>query len=180
MRSSSKTLYTVGHSNRTADEFLGLLLAHGVQKVVDIRTIPASRHNPQFAKNALRETLKEARIAYEHLPALGGLRRAAPDSANLGWTNASFRGYADYMATKEFARGLARLKAIAAGETTAIMCAEAVPWRCHRSLVADALTVQGWLVRHIQSRTTAKPHALTPFLEVSAGKLLYPAPPSGQ
>lgn len=177
---SSKLLFTVGHSNRTADEFLGLLLAHGIQKVVDIRTIPASRHNPQFAKERLREALRRAHVAYEHLPALGGLRRPAKESVNLGWSNASFRGYADYMATEEFARGLSRLKAIAAKQTTAIMCAEAVPWRCHRSLVADVLTVEGWLVRHVQSRTTAKPHALTPFLEVSAGKLLYPAPLSGK
>lgn len=174
MTSKQWTIHTIGHSNRPVAEFLDLLKAHGIRKVVDIRTIPQSRHNPQFGKDALRAALKNAHISYEHLKALGGLRRPEKDSVNLGWQNASFRGFADYMGTPEFARGLARLKDLAAQTKTAVMCAEAVPWRCHRSLIADALTVQHWRVFHIQSRKTAPPHALTPFLEVRAGRLLYP------
>ncbi|MGH7262625.1 MAG: DUF488 family protein [Candidatus Rokuibacteriota bacterium] len=174
MTPQKRSVYTIGHSNRPVAEFLDLLKAHGIRTVVDIRTIPQSRHNPQFGKDALRTTLKNARISYEHLKALGGLRRPEKDSVNLGWRNASFRGFADYMGTSEFAHGLARLKDLVAHTKTAVMCAEAVPWRCHRSLIADALTAQHWRVFHIQSRKTAPPHALTPFLEVRAGTLLYP------
>lgn len=172
---SSKIVYTIGHSNRALEEFLDLLTAHRIQRLVDIRTIPESRHNPQFGKEALRAALGKGRIAYVHLTALGGLRRPAKDSVNLGWSNASFRGYADYMSTPAFSHGLGRLEKIAAREKTAIMCAEAVPWRCHRSLVADALTVRHWRVLHIQSRNAAAPHALTPFLKVRSGTLTYPA-----
>lgn len=175
---SAETLYTVGHSTRSTRELLELLRAHGVEQIVDVRTIPRSRHNPQFNGPALARSLRAARLRYRHLKALGGLRHARPDSVNLGWRNASFRGYADYMQTEEFAAGLTTLEQISRRRPTAIMCAEAVPWRCHRSLIADALTVAGWRVLHIQSRRTARPHRRTPFLRVRAGTLRYPALPS--
>jgi len=168
------TLHTIGHSTRTARELIELLRAHGVAQVVDVRTIPKSRHNPQFNRPALSRALHAARIGYRHLKALGGLRHARPDSVNLGWRNASFRGYADYMQTEDFATGLARLEQLAARRPTVILCAEAVPWRCHRSLIADALTVARWRVLHIQSRRTARAHRRTPFLRVRAGRLRYP------
>ena len=156
-----------------------MLRAHGVEQVVDVRTIPKSRHNPQFNGPALARSLRAAKIAYRHMKVLGGLRPARPDSANQGWRNASFRGYADYMQTEDFATGLARLEQLATRRPTAIMCAEAVPWRCHRSLIADALTVARWRVLHIQSRRSARLHRRTPFLRVRAGRLLYPAPTGG-
>ncbi len=134
------TLYTIGHSTRTLEEFLDLLQAHGIQELVDVRTIPQSRRYPHFGKDALATALKEAGIVYTHLPQLGGLRHTTKDSVNTGWRNLSFRGYADYMATNAFEEGLQALKAIAEQRITAIMCAEAVPWRCHRSLIADDLT----------------------------------------
>lgn len=168
------TIYTIGHSTRTIDQFIDLLTAHGIQKVVDVRTIPKSRHNPQFNQDTLRRSLAARRIRYEHVKSLGGLRRARKDSVNLGWENASFRGYADYMQTPGFEKGLARLERIAAGKTTAIMCAEAVQWRCHRSMIADALKKDKWQVRHIQSRKTAALHKLTPFLRMRKGKITYP------
>ncbi len=169
------TIYTIGHSTRTIEQFLELLRAHGIQQIVDVRTVPKSRHNPQFGKEALAASLEQAGIAYTHLEKLGGLRHTSKDSVNLGWQNSSFRGFADYMATPEFQTGLAELKTVAEKKTVAIMCAEAVPWRCHRSLIADALITQGWQVLHIQSRKTAQPHELTPFLKVQDGKLTYPA-----
>ena len=168
-------MYTIGHSTRTIEQFLDLLKAFGVRELVDVRTVPKSRHNPQFGQNALAPALQEAGIGYTHLQALGGLRHAEKDSVNCGWQNASFRGYADYMATDAFRQGLDRLKTIAEQHITAVMCAEAVPWRCHRSLIADALTLQGWEVRDIQSKKTAKLHTLTPFLKVQDGKITYPA-----
>lgn len=169
------TIYTIGHSNRSFDELLALLRAHGVQQVVDVRSNPKSKHNPQFARDELAPHLRARKINYRWLPALGGLRRSRKDSPNTGWRNASFRGFADYMMTQEFKEGLAVLEDVAAARCTAIMCAEAVPWRCHRSLIADALVEDGWSVRHITSRLTAKPHALTPFLRVRDGELVYPA-----
>ena len=169
------TLYTVGHSTRTTREFVELLRAHGVEQVVDVRIMPKSRHNPQFNRAVLSRSLHAVGIGYRHLKALGGLRHARHDSINLGWRNVSFRGFADYMQTEDFAAGLARLERLAARRPTAIMCAEAVPWRCHRSLIADALTVARWRVLHIQSRQTARPHRRTPFLRMRAGRLLYPA-----
>jgi len=169
-----KEIFTIGHSTRTIGQFIGLLQAFGVKELVDIRTIPRSAHNPQFNKERLAKSLAEAGIAYRHLEALGGLRRAERNSINLGWRNASFRGYADYMATPEFQKGLAELAKLAKKRRVAIMCAEAVPWRCHRSLVADALTKKKWVVRHIQSRKTANKHKLTPFLRMRAGKIVYP------
>ena len=169
------TIYTIGHSTRSIEQFLELLRAHGIEELVDVRTVPKSRHNPQFGQEELAASLKQAGIGYAHLGKLGGLRHSRKDSVNLGWQNLSFRGYADYMATPEFQEGLDELKAIAEKKRVAIMCAEAVPWRCHRSLIADALTTQGWQVLHIQSRRTASPHELTPFLKVQDGKLTYPA-----
>jgi len=169
------TIYTIGHSTRSIEQFLGLLQAHNIEELVDVRTVPQSRHNPQFGQEELAAALQQAGIGYMHLGKLGGLRHSSKDSINLGWRNSSFRGFADYMATPEFQQGLDELKAIAEKKRVAIMCAEAVPWRCHRSLIADALTTQGWQVLHIQSKKTASPHEPTPFLKVQDGKLTYPA-----
>ncbi|HKV01830.1 MAG TPA: DUF488 domain-containing protein [Ktedonobacteraceae bacterium] len=169
------TIYTIGHSTRSIEQFLGLLKAHNIEELVDVRTVPQSRHNPQFGKEELAAALQQAGIGYMHLGKLGGLRQSSKDSINLGWQNSSFRGFADYMATPEFQQGLDELKTIAEKKRVAIMCAEAVPWRCHRSLIADALTTQGWQVLHIQSKKTASPHEPTPFLKVQDGKLTYPA-----
>ena len=133
-------IFTVGHSTRSIDEFVELLRAHGVKGIVDVRSIPRSRHNPQFNTDVLEHSLQQEHMSYKHIKELGGLRHARKDSLNLGWRNASFRGFADYMATQEFSEGLEALAKIANARETAIMCAEAVPWRCHRSLIADALT----------------------------------------
>jgi uncharacterized protein (DUF488 family) len=168
------TIYTIGHSTRSIEQFLGLLQAHNIQELVDVRTVPQSRHNPQFGQEELAAALQQAGIGYMHLGKLGGLRHSSKDSVNLGWQNSSFRGFADYMATPEFQQGLDELKAIAEKKRVVIMCAEAVPWRCHRSLIADALTTQGWQVLHIQSKKTASLHEPTPFLKVQDGKLTYP------
>ena len=169
------TIYTIGHSTRTTEQFLALLKAHGIEELVDVRTIPRSRHNPQFGMEELAASLQQAGFAYSHLGKLGGLRHTSKHSVNLGWQNTSFRGFADYMDTPAFQTGLEELKALAEEKTVTIMCAEAVPWRCHRSLIADALTIQGWQVLHIQSRKTANLHKLTPFLNVQDGKITYPA-----
>jgi len=169
-------IFTIGHSTRTFAEFAELLRAHEVEEVVDVRSIPRSRHNPQFNEEVLVQSLEREHIQYKHLDKLGGLRHTKKDSINLGWHNTSFRGYADYMATPEFKEGLEELTKIARLQKTAIMCAEAVPWRCHRSLIADALTKEGWLVQDIMSRTSATKHRLTPFLKVRKGQLIYPAP----
>jgi uncharacterized protein (DUF488 family) len=172
-----KTLiFTVGHSTRSIDEFVELLDIYGVAEVVDVRSIPMSGHNPQFNKDDLRQSLKDKRVRYTHLKELGGLRHSKKDSTNLGWRNTSFRGFADYMATPQFSDGLEALMTISTTRPAAIMCAEAVPWRCHRSLIADALLKKGWLVRDIMSRTSATPHRLTPFAKVRKGQLVYPAP----
>jgi uncharacterized protein (DUF488 family) len=170
------SIFTVGHSTRSADEFIELLQTYGVREVVDVRTIPKSRHNPQFNKEDLRQWLKQKHIRYKHLKTLGGLRHTKKDSINLSWRNTSFRGFADYMATSEFSAGLETLIKIANLRQTAIMCAEAVPWRCHRSLIADALIKRGWFVRDIISRTSAPKHRLTSFLKVRKGQLIYPKP----
>jgi uncharacterized protein (DUF488 family) len=167
-------LFTIGHSTRPIKDFIALLRAHGVRRVVDVRTIPRSRHNPQFDRAALAKSLHNARIHYTHVAALGGLRHARKDSVNAGWRNASFRGFADYMQTPQFEAGLQRLVEVAAKEPCAIMCAEAVPWRCHRSLIADALTVRKIAVRHITSRTRAEEHRLTPFARVKGINITYP------
>lgn len=170
-----QTLYTIGHSTRSIQDFVDLLTAHHIEELVDVRTIPGSRRYPQFGAEELAAALAEAGITYTYLKQLGGLRRPGKDSPNTGWRNLSFRGYADYMATDAFQQGLQELSAIAEKHPTAIMCAEAVPWRCHRSLIADALTTQGWQVLHILNKTTARPHKPTPFLVVQNGKLTYPA-----
>ena len=174
--SGLKVIYTIGHSNRTLDAFLELLKCYQIEILVDIRTIPYSRHNPQFNAEELAHSLKKHKIEYVHLKKLGGLRHAKKDSLNTGWQNASFRGFADYMRTKEFEEGLAELLTLAKAGRLAIMCAEAVPWRCHRSLIADALTVKKWKAFHIQSKKTAKEHTLTPFLQRKGKKLIYASP----
>ena len=171
---SKPTIFSIGHSTRTIGQFIALLKAHRVREIVDVRTMPGSRHNPQFNKARLAKSLAKEKIAYVHLPELGGLRRASKDSVNLGWRNASFRGYADYMQTPDFAEGLKDLVRIARKKRSAIMCAEAVPWRCHRSLIADALTKKKWKVLHIQSAKTAREHRLAPFLRMKKGKIIYP------
>jgi len=167
---------TIGHSTRPLAEFIGLLQAHGVTRLVDVRTVPRSRHNPQFDRATLPAALRAARIAYVHLAALGGLRHATPASVNTGWHNASFRGYADYMQTPAFAQAIADLIQQAQQERIAVMCAEAVPWRCHRSLIADALLVRGIPCADIQSATRCAPHRLTPFARVRGATITYPAP----
>lgn len=174
---SAKTLavLTIGHSNRTWKEFLGLLRAHGVARVIDVRSIPRSRHNPQFEQKILRKKLRAAKIGYVHLRTLGGRRHTRRDSINMGWRNASFRGYADYMQTAEFETGLQRLIKLARNKRSAIMCAEAVPWRCHRSLIGDALTVRGIRVEDIMSGKTARVHSLTSFARVRKNVITYPA-----
>ena len=170
-------IFTVGHSTRTIDEFVELLRVHGVKEIVDIRSIPRSRFNPQFNADVLEHSLRENHISYRHSKELGGLRHARKDSLNLGWRNASFRGFADYMVAPEFSEGLDALIEVAHAKETAIMCAEAVPWRCHRSLIGDALTKKGWIVRDIMSRTVAARHLLTPFLKIRKGQLTYPEKP---
>ena len=170
-----RCLSTIGHSTHSIEEFLALFRAHAIQLLVDVRTIPRSRAHPQFGIDLLPGELQAAGIAYHHLEELGGLRHTRRDSPNTGWRNASFRGYADYMATPAFQAGLAELEELARAQNTAIMCAEALPWRCHRSLIADALTVAGWRVWHIMSLNITREHTLTPFLRVEDGKLLYPA-----
>ena len=152
-----------------------MLQAHGVQQLVDVRTIPKSRRVPQFNQNALAAKLEAAGIRYIHLKELGGLRHAKKDSINLGWRNASFRGYADYMGTEEFRAALGRLLELARTKITAIMCAEAVPWRCHRSLIGDALLARGVHVEDIFSATSRRPHEMTPFAHVQGTDLTYPA-----
>lgn len=166
---------TVGHSTRPIENFLELLTAHGVERVVDVRTVPKSRRNPQFGQDALPASLKAAGIGYTHMPALGGLRRARADSPNAGWRNASFRGYADHMQTPQFARALEEVIELSKRQCLALMCAEAVPWRCHRSLIADALLVRGIASEDIASPTRRTPHKLTPFARVDGIRITYPA-----
>ena len=166
---------TIGHSTRTLDEFIALLKAHAVTLVVDVRTIPRSRHNPQFNKESLPDSLKKAGIGYVHMPGLGGLRHAKHNSVNAGWRNASFRGYADYMQTAEFEKQIEELIQLAKEHRIALMCAEAVPWRCHRSLIGDALTVRGIRTEDIMSLEQRRVHTLTPFALVRGSTVRYPA-----
>jgi uncharacterized protein (DUF488 family) len=168
------TIHTIGHSTRPIDEFIEMLRAHGVEQLADIRTVPKSRHNPQFAQDALSVSLTEAGIAYVYLKDLGGLRPKQANSVNAGWRNQSFRNYADYMQTETFTNAVEGLIELAEQAPTAIMCAEAVPWRCHRSLVGDALLVRGLEVLDIMSLTSAKPHKLTPFAVVDGLTITYP------
>lgn len=170
-------VYTIGHSTRTIDEFLKLLRHYEVELLLDVRTVPRSRHVPQFNSDGLKCSLEDQGIAYRHLKALGGLRKAAKDSANQGWRNLSFRGFADYMQTAEFSKALAEMLESASTKRAALMCAEAVPWRCHRSLIADALAAfHGVEVRHILSATKLQGHQMTPFALFENGRLLYPEP----
>lgn len=168
------TMFTIGHSNRPLEDFVRLLKAHGIKQILDVRAIPKSRHNPQFARPQLASALRARSIGYRWMKRLGGRRRAQSDSPNLGWRNTQFRGYADYMASADFANALETAKAIAQAKPTAVMCAEAVPWRCHRSLIADALTTQKWEVRHIIGLGRARPHRATSFMRVKRGKIVYP------
>jgi uncharacterized protein (DUF488 family) len=174
-RGEKRTIFTIGHSTRPFEEFLELLRAHGVQRLIDIRTIPRSRRNPQYSIETLGPSLKAAGIEYVHLKDLGGLRRPKADSKNIGWRNASFRGYADYMGTPEFETALSKAIERSQSKPTVLMCAEAVPWRCHRSLVGDALTARKIDVKHIMSATVANQHELTPFAQVHGEKVTYPS-----
>ncbi|MEX5217273.1 MAG: DUF488 domain-containing protein [Nitrospira sp.] len=206
------TIFTIGHSTRSVEEFLDLLKPHGIQLLVDVRRFPASRRYPHFNGASLAQSLKDAGIQYHHMPGLGGRRPTRRDSPNTGWRNTGFRGYADYMQTDEFWEALEELMGCAEtrpypisptrpgraetrpypisparpgrAETrpypTVIMCAEAVPWRCHRNLISDALVTKGWRVLHILSATRMDTHTLTSFAKVSAHKLLYPAATGGQ
>jgi uncharacterized protein (DUF488 family) len=172
----TETIFTIGHSTRAIDEFLRLLHVHGVQRVVDVRTIAKSRHNPQFAESELASSLSADGLGYERLESLGGLRHSSAgfESVNGAWRNASFRSYADYMQTDAFDAGLAELIALGERERVAIMSAEAVPWRCHRSLIGDALLVRGIAVRDIMSEKAARPHELTRFARVDGLRVTYP------
>jgi len=173
-------VFTVGHSTRSIEEFIRLLKAHEVQELIDVRTIPRSRHNPQFNSDALYKSLKKAHVSYVPMPALGGLRHTTQASINKGWRNSSFRGYADYMLTPQFEQGLGELLQLTKKRRSVLMCAEAVPWRCHRSLIADALLVRGVPVEHIMSLTSRQPHKLTPFAQVEGYRITYPANTSSE
>jgi uncharacterized protein (DUF488 family) len=168
-------IFTIGHSTRTLDEFLGLLRANGVRTLVDVRTVPRSRRNPQFNRETLPEDLQAAGIEYVPRPGLGGLRRPRPDSTNLAWRNESFRGYADYMQTAEFEENLNQVVELASQGPLALMCAEAVPWRCHRSLIADALLAREIPVLEIIGPNSVRPHKLTPWARLDGRRVTYPA-----
>jgi len=170
-----KLVLTIGHSDRSLEEFLHLLRAHHVTLLVDVRKMPGSRKNPQFNQDALSPSLHEAGIEYVHITGLGGLRRPTPNSPNTGWRNRSFQAFADYMLTPEFEKSLNELIQRATGERAALMCAEAVPWRCHRSLIADALVVRGIGVEDIFTATGTKPHVLKSFAHVDGTRITYPA-----
>lgn len=175
MSANKLVIMTIGHSTRPAKEFIRLLKAHQVTRLVDVRTVPRSRHNPQFNRDELSPALHSARLHYTYMPGLGGFRHARPDSANTGWHNASFRGFADYMQTPAFRENLDDLIELAKSEQVAIMCAEAVPWRCHRSLIADALLARGIEVREITSFTRTQLHTLTPWGKIAGKQVIYPA-----
>jgi uncharacterized protein (DUF488 family) len=173
-------IFTIGHSTRSSDELIRLLRAHGVGRLIDIRTIPRSLHNPQFNRDLLSPALRRVGVRYTHLSGLGGLRHPRRQSANTGWRNAGFRGYADHMQTAAFRGSLDRCLALAKDTSIALMCAEAVPWRCHRSLVADALLVRGIVVSEITSGVRVRPHTLTPWAEVDGVRITYPDSPAAR
>lgn len=173
-RSSLRIVFTIGHSDRPLKDFIDMLKSNNVKKVIDVRTIPRSWHNPQFNKDTLPDVLSAAGISYTHMPGLGGLRRPVKDSLNTGWRNASFRGFADYMQTEEFKKNIEKLTAIAKYRRTALMCAESLPWRCHRSLIADALRIRGLKVKHIMSLKNCKEHVLTPWIKTRGLQITYP------
>lgn len=168
------SIYTIGHSTRPIEEFIELLKQHDITQLVDIRTVPGSRHNPQYGQVNLEQSLKDAGLSYVYMKGLGGLRPKAKVSVSAGWHNESFRNYADYMQTKEFENTLDELIEKSQDAQTVIMCAEAVPWRCHRSLVGDALTVRDIEVIDIISEKSAQPHRMTPFAHVSGTRVTYP------
>lgn len=173
--SASDPVYTIGHSTRPFDQLIQILQVFDIRFLVDVRTIPKSRRNPQYSQVELESHLPSRGIQYLHLKGLGGLRRAAGNSVNTGWRNISFRGYADYMQTGDFQQSLDKLVQVARNGRSAIMCAEAVPWRCHRSLIADSLVILNINVEHIISESSVRPHSLTPFARVDdMGRLTYP------
>lgn len=174
MPKKQNPVFAIGYSNRAPGEFIRILKAHTVDFLVDVRTIPKSRHQPQFNEAALRAMLRRSGIGYMHMTGLGGLRRAVKGSVNMGWRNESFRGFADYMQTREFAGAVAKLISLGKKRRLAIMCAEGNPFRCHRSLIADALTVRGRKVFHISSAVSERPHVLTRFARVRGTKITYP------
>lgn len=178
MMECMKRMYTVGHSTHPFDEFVELLRAHDVEQVVDVRSVPQSRHNPQFGHDALTESLPSQRIRYQWIERLGGLRHTTKNSINGAWRNTSFRGYADYMQTEPFQEGIDQLCTAATGAVTTIMCAEAVPWRCHRSLIGDALLLRDYQVLDIMSPTAAKPHTMTSFAKIDGTRIWYPPDPA--
>jgi uncharacterized protein (DUF488 family) len=167
-------IWTIGHSARSIEEFLELLRSHGIGRILDVRLLPGSRRHPHFNAENLAASLADAGIDYRHFPELGGRRKADPNSANLAWRNASFRGYADYMQSSDFERGLGRAMSFAADRPSALLCAEAVPWRCHRSLIADALLARGWEVLDIFGLGEAKLHRLNSFAKVEGERVTYP------
>lgn len=173
----NEAVYTIGHSTRTMDEFLEILKKFGIAAVADVRTVPGSRHNPAFSRAVLETRLREEGLSYIHFPGLGGLRKPLPrgSSGNDGWRNDSFRGFADYMQTNAFIDALNSFIAIALSETMVLMCAEALPWRCHRFLISDALFIRGIRVMHIISRTAVRPHELAGFAHVNGLSITYPA-----
>jgi uncharacterized protein (DUF488 family) len=168
-------IFTIGHSTHKIEDFMALLKANGIKQLVDIRTIPRSRYNPQYNSDALEAALATENINYIHMKNLGGLRKARKDSVNTGFRNGGFRGYADYMETAEFIAALDALISLSRKNPTAIMCAESVPWRCHRSLVSDALTVRDIPVLHIMPDGKTRPHELTKFAEVDSERITYPS-----
>ena len=177
---NTEIVCTIGHSNRPIEAFIDLLRQNGVECLLDVRTVPKSRHNPQFGQDQLPLSLAAAGIAYRQMPGLGGLRRPLKESPNSGWRNTSFRGYADYMQTPEFAHNVEEVIALAATTRCALMCAESVPWRCHRSLVADALLVRGVQVEHIINPGKRRPASLTKFARVDGLRILYPPEEEGE
>ena len=174
----NEMIYTIGHSTHPIDEFIRMINVFEIEKVVDVRTIPKSRHNPQFNEEELREQLLKHAIEYVRLEGLGGLRHTTKTSINTAWKNSSFRGYADYMQTPEFSRAVNELINLEKEKRIAIMCAEAVPWRCHRSLIGDALLIRNIKVEDIFNETTSKPHLLTAWAKVDGNKITYPGPPA--
>lgn len=168
------TVFTIGHSTLALKDFIQLLQVYRVITVLDTRTIPGSRHNPQFNRETLSNSLNLNGIRYLHMPGLGGLRRPSAKSPNMGWRNASFRGFADYMQTPEFEENLQTVITLASQTRSALMCAEAVPWRCHRSLIADALTIRGITVEHILNLKHSQTHAVTPWARAKGTRIIYP------
>ena len=172
---ASPLVLTIGHSNRLLDAFIDLLMGNDVERVIDVRTVPRSRHNPQFNEDSLPQSLRAAGIGYTHLAGLGGLRKTHAGSHNGGWRNLSFRGFADHMQSAEFNANVEQLAKLATSERCTLMCAEAVPWRCHRALIGDALLVRGFAVEDIVGPGSRRPHRLTPFARVDGARVTYPA-----